>query len=68
MRGELFQDHFVKWPDDSHAQLPGAHKNKIRIKEGGAVKHDDVMSLCSVISGFPDQERFINGSFSSVNH
>ena len=44
MRGELFQDHFVKWPDDSHAQLPGAHKNKIRIKEGGgggAVKHDE---------------------------
>ena len=41
MRGELFQDHFVKWPDDSHAQLPGTHKNKIRIKEEGAVKHDE---------------------------
>ena len=64
MRGELFQDHFVKWPDDSHAQLPGAHKNKLRIKEMMSM----VMSLCSVISGFPDQERFINGSFNSVNH
>ena len=50
MRGELFQDHFVKWPDDSHAQLPGAHKNKLRIKEMMSM----VMSLCSVISGFPD--------------
>ena len=25
MRGELFQGHFVKWPDNSHAQLPGTH-------------------------------------------
>ena len=23
MRGELVQDHLVKWPDNSHAQLPG---------------------------------------------
>ena len=35
MRDELFQDHFVKWPDNSHAQLPGAHKNKIELKGGG---------------------------------
>ena len=29
MRGEVFQGHFVKWLDNSHAQLSGLTQNKI---------------------------------------
>ena len=29
MRGEVFQGHFVKWLDNSHAQLSGLTQNNI---------------------------------------
>ena len=50
MRGEVFQGHFVKWLDNSHAQLSGLTQNKI-LKNTEKTKNKQNKQLQQLVNG-----------------